>query len=115
MKPPLPTQLGGAERPPCPQGRSQHHPGGADAAKISKTLISSTAVAQEENGIALREPPERVGVTVVFPFRVQGAALVVFGESERPLLAAKAVFRNHATEILMSTIKQTVNPDSSRR
>ena len=48
------------------------------------------------NGIALREPPEIMGVTVVFPFRVQGAALVVFGESERPLLAAKAVFRKRA-------------------
>ena len=64
-------------------------------------------MAQEENGIALREPPERVGVTVVFPFRVQGAALVVFGESERPLLAAKAVFRDHAVIALMSTINET--------
>ena len=63
-------------------------------------------MAQEENGIALREPPEIVGVTVVFPFRVQGAALVVFGESERPLLAAKAVFRNHAVKNLLTTINQ---------
>ena len=61
----------GRRAPPCLQGRRQHHPGGANTVKISKTLISSTAVAQKGERIALREPPEIGGVTIVFPFEGQ--------------------------------------------